>query len=285
MNDFFQRKCEGDNQAVRQSLYEGTVYLLPATEASTQFVIDVWSELRAAFGELDPREAQFSLSSDEFFARAGQLRKLFYTTGLFHRHVCAVTQSVGFPPDEHAFDPVRLRTVTHDGHLNPSAQAVYHGHRDTWYSNPQSMITWWIPLHDVQPEETFEFFPDDFARSVANDSEGFDFDTWVADGQEKRIGWQNRLTGTTAQYPQLREAPQGRRIPVTCRAGDILLFSGQHLHQTRKNVTGLTRFSMDFRTVHLGDHNRGLEALNVDDRSTGSSLKQFISGVDHCEGV
>jgi hypothetical protein len=124
------------------------------------------------------------------------------------------------------------------------------------------------------------FFPDEFTRPVVNDSEIFDFDAWVEDGQEKRVGWQNRRTGTTAGYPQLHEPPRGRRIPVTCRAGDILLFSGQHLHQTRNNTTRKTRFSMDFRTVHLKDHADGIEAINVDNQSTGLSLQQFVQGAD-----
>ena len=154
---------------------------------------------------------------------------------------------------------------------------MYYGHRDTWYSNPQTMITWWIPLHDVTPDETFEFFPEEFSRPVANDSEVFDFDAWVREGQEKRIGWQNRDTGRTAAYPQLREPPRGRRIPVACRAGDVLLFSAQQLHQTRGNQTGLSRLSLDFRTVHLGDHAGGIGPVNVDNRSTGSALAQFVA--------
>lgn len=285
MNDFFRHTMEADSRAVLRSLYEGALYLLPATAKSAQLSADVWQELRAEFGDIQPREAQFHLSADEFFVRTGRLRKLFYTTDRFHRQIGDVMNSLGFPPEDHAFDPIRLRTVTHEGHLNPAAQAIYYGHRDTWYSNPQSMITWWIPLHDVDSDETFEFFPDDFARPVANDSDVFDFDSWVEDGQEKRIGWQNRLTGTTAGYPQLREDPQGVRVPVECRAGDVLLFSGQHLHQTRKNVTGRTRFSLDFRTVHLRDHDDGIGAENVDNRSTGSSLKQFILGEDCHRGA
>lgn len=277
----FQTHIDSENATVRRSLYDGAIYLLPATSASQTLVRRIWSAVTQEFGEqCKPREAQFHYSSDEFFERTGRLRKQFYTADEYHGLVCDVMESIGFAAGEHAFDPVRLRVVAHEGHQNPAARAIYYGHRDTWYSNPQSMITWWIPLHDVAENETFEFFPDEFARPVANDSEVFDFDAWVEDGQEKRIGWQNRRTGTTASYPQLREAPRGRRIPVACGAGDILLFSGQHLHQTRSQLTGRTRFSVDFRSVHLDDQDRGIEALNVDNRSTGSSLKQFIRGAE-----
>ena len=41
-------------------------------------------------------------------------------------------------------------------------------------------------------------------------------------------------------------------------------------------MAGATRFSVDFRTVHLGDHRAGLGAPNVDNHSTGSALKDYV---------
>ena len=137
------------------------------------------------------------------------------------------------------------------------------------------MLTWWIPLHDVAAEETFEFMPEAFATAVRNDSEIFDFDA-VGDGQEKRIGWQDRQTGQMERHPELLEPPPGRRIAFSACAGDILLFSAQHLHQTRRNTTGRARFSVDFRSVHLGDHEAGEGPANVDNRSAGSLLAQLV---------
>lgn len=277
----FQHDTSGDNARVRRNLYDGTLYLIPKTRESAGLAAEVLAQVEQEFADVGPpRQAQFELSSEEFFVRAGRLRKQFYTDQVFHRLVGDVIQSLAFDPTEQAFDPIRLRVVAHNGHENPGARAVYYGHRDTWYSNSQSMITWWIPLHDVCPDETFEFFPEQFAHVVDNDSEIFDFDEWVEDGQEKRIGWQDRRTGITAQYPELKESPQGERIPIECKAGDILLFSAQHLHQTRNNCTGQTRFSIDFRTVHLGDDAAGIGAENFDNRSRGSSLRQFIRGAD-----
>lgn len=266
-----------DSEAIRNSLYAGELSLSYANDATQALRQAVWTDLEAELGATGPvREAQFRLSEEEFFAVVGQLRKRFYTDTRFHRLVAAVLDAAGFDAGEHAFDPLRLRVVMHKGEENPNARPIYYGHRDTWYGNSQSMITWWIPLHDVVPEETFEFFPDDYLRPVHNDSEVFDFDRWVADGQERRIGWQNRESGRIERYPQLLEEPQGRVVPVACSAGDLLLFSAQHLHRTRANQTGLTRFSIDFRTVHLDDDRQGRGAPNVDNRSNGSSLVQFV---------
>lgn len=276
MNDL-QSTVPDDNALLRQSLYQGKLYLFRANTESRSLVDALLPEIDEVLGaDGSARTAQFRLSDSDLFERVGGLRKRFYCSPEFHERAGRLMASLGFASADNAFDPVRLRVIAHASHLNPAAAPLFYGHRDTWYSNSQSMISWWIPLHDVAAEETFEFFPDDFSRPVRNDSEVFDFDHWVRDGQRRRIGWQDSETGRVERYPQLLEDPRGRRIAVTCRAGDILLFSAQHLHQTRPNLTGRTRFSVDFRTVHLGDHAAGRGAPNVDNRSTGSSLAQFV---------
>ena len=274
MNEFT-TTLPGDCDAMRRRLYEGEIFLLPANECTKALVESTLSAVVETLGT-DYRKAHADYDSVEFFKRIGRLRKQIYTGPDFHALVNKVIDSFGFDLSQQAYDPARLRVVSHEGHLNPAAAPIYYGHRDTWYSNPQGMLTWWIPLHDVIADETFEFFPQEFSRPVKNDSEIFDFDEWVSKGLAKRIGWQKKDTGRTAGYPSLQETPQGPRLPVVAGAGDLLLFSGQHLHQTRENMTDYTRFSLDFRTINLIDQSNGVEAVNVDNRSKGSSAVQFV---------
>lgn len=43
------------------------------------------------------------------------------------------------------------------------------------------------------------------------------------------------------------------QIRVVLPAGGILIFSGAQMHSTTPNSSGKTRFSIDFRTVHIDD--------------------------------
>jgi hypothetical protein len=268
----------GGNSAFRQALYRGSIFHLPRTASSQRLVAAALEELRTEFADIGPpREAQFKISDEEMFRRAGRLRKKLYTGPEFQSSVREILAECTFDPREIAFDPIRLRVVTHRGFENEKAAPIYVAHRDTWYANPQGQVTWWIPLHDVTQEETFVFFPDFFERPVPNNSELFDYDAWTRDGPSLRIGWQNPDAGTTALYPGFHDAAQAaRKLAISCQAGDIVLFCGAHLHQTVKNTTGCTRFSVDFRTVHLGDHAQGIGAPNVDNRSTGSAVREWI---------
>jgi hypothetical protein len=46
------------------------------------------------------------------------------------------------------------------------------------------------------------------------------------------------------------------------------------------NTSGRTRFSIDFRTVHLGDLRERKAAANIDSRPLGTSLRDFMRGSD-----
>lgn len=261
----------------RRAIYAGDVFLAPPTAASARLVATARADLAAALGcaPAEVRDVPQQLPNAELFRRIGAFRKALYLEPRYHAAIRDVIAAYGIDPARVAFDPLRLRVIRHEGHHNPLAAPVYHPHRDTWYAHPPALIAWWIPLDDLAAHETFVFYPDKFAVPVDNDSEIFDYDDWVRDGWELKIGWQK--LGTDARFP--RSAPGvdgGRSVGFACRAGDNLVFSGAHFHATLPQATGRTRFSLDFRIVDLDDHAAGLGAPNVDNRSRGSALRDYV---------
>jgi hypothetical protein len=278
---FLRHDCPTTNVEFRNALYAGTIFQLPPTVASRDMVNRALALLEEELGRDGPiREAQFRLGDGEFFERIGRLRKKLYTEPPFHEVARDLLRELGFDPARNAFDPIRLRVVTHRGFENPKASPIYYAHRDTWYAHSQAEITWWVPLHDVTEEETFVFYPDYFRTPVSNNSECFDHDEWTRHGASLRIGWQNPDHGSRHLYPgQTGRFDPGTVLSFAARAGEIVLFAGAHFHQTRNNTTGRTRFSIDFRTVDLEDHNSGLGAPNVDNRSRGSAVRDYVQPV------
>jgi hypothetical protein len=260
-----------------RDVYDGDVFLAPPTDASQRLVAAARAGLAEALdcAPDDVRDVPQQISNDELFRRIGALRKELYLEPRFHDAIRDVIAAYDFDPARVAFDPLRLRVIRHRGHENPLAAPVYHPHRDTWYAHPRALIAWWIPLDDLAEHETFVFYPDRFAAPVANDSEIFDYDDWVRDGWELKIGWQK--LGTDARFP--RSAPGvdgGRAVGFACRAGENLVFSGAQFHATLPQATGRTRYSLDFRIVDLDDHAAGAGAPNVDNRSRGSALRDYV---------
>ena len=267
--------------ALRAALYAGDAFLGPPTAASLVLADAVRARLAEVLGcaPAEIRDAPQRMPNEELFPRIGTLRRELYLEPPFHDLLRAVVAAGGLDPARVAFDPLRLRVVRHLGHENPLAAPVYHPHRDTWYAHPRALIAWWIPLDDLAPHETFVFHPDRFRAPVDNDSEIFDYGDWVRDGWELKIGWQKLAAGAEARYPRAAPAAAsdfGASVGFACRRADNLLFSGAHLHTTLPQATGRTRFSLDFRIVDLPDHAAGLGAPDVDNRSRGSSLADYV---------
>ena len=269
---------------LRGALYAGTVFLLAPTAASLALV-DLATGLRQAELGPEPRRAHERFPDEELFARVGRLRHALYTESRAHELLAAMAASVGFPREVTAFDPPRLRAIVHGAASNPRAAPVYYPHRDTWYAHPRATVTMWTALEDLAPEETFVFHPERFAAPVPNDSEVFDYDAWVKNGYSLKIGWQDRDASLRARYPTVLDrdvdaAMYGPARGFSCCRGAILLFSGAHFHRTLPQSRGLSRFSLDARLVHLGDHARGLGAPDVDNRSRGSALGEYVQPAD-----
>ena len=58
------------------------------------------------------------------------------------------------------------------------------------------------------------------------------------------------------------------------------MFSAAQLHSTVPNTWGRTRYSIDFRTVHIDDVINNGGAENVDSDPQGTSLRDFMRGTD-----
>ena len=272
MMSTFRHELPATNQALRQAIYEGAIFNIPATPVSSTLVLEVCSLLREELGD-DFRNAQFVLSYDDLFERIAKLKKFVYGQEHFRNLLRQLLSELGFDTDRLAIDPLRLRCVPHLGHDHPRAKSAYKAHRDTWYANPQAQVNCWLPLHDAAAAETFTFFPAFFDKAIDNSSGEFDYDDWST-----TVGFGKSHVIDNALYPS---PPQGRLNPsegtgFASLAGDLLMFAAAHLHQSNENVSGRSRFSMDFRLVDLEDQLNGLGAPNADNRSTGSAMTEYL---------
>lgn len=275
----FDSHFPADHEQTRQSLYQGALYHFPATPQSKAMATALYDEVTAHFAAWgdDPRLAQFALDNNAYYREIGVLRRRFYSDPRYHHMIAALLAEHGFDPKQNRVDPMRLRVVTDGGYQLSQAAPVYYPHRDTWYANPHGQLTWWLALHRTEAAESFEFYPEYFAKPVANNSEIFAYQSWVERNWDKKIGWQNQKTDEPAAYPKLQQEIQPETVlPVVAEPGDLIVFAGAHLHRTLGHDQGRTRFSIDFRTVHVADHEAGIGAPNVDDRSRGSTFADHL---------
>ncbi len=265
----FGASLPADAAAARQAVYDGAVFKCAASPASLALAQRMHAAVQGALGA-DITSVHTRASFADVYPPLTTLRQQIAASDDCRRAMADVMAALGFDAAEFLFDDLRLRCVMNNGHLNTGAAKAYALHRDTWYGNPQSQINFWIPLHDVDASMAFTFYPEYFARAIDNTSHGFDFLAWI-----EKTGWQGSKNVPDNDYPRATARPDGGGVTFSARAGDVIVFSAAHLHETTPNASGLTRFSLDFRAVHRDDHASGRGAPNADNGSRPDALRGY----------
>jgi ectoine hydroxylase-related dioxygenase (phytanoyl-CoA dioxygenase family) len=168
--------------------------------------------------------------------------------------------------------------MTHGDYLTAGLAYAFHPHRDTWFSAPPCQLNWWMPLYDLQSENTIAFHPVYCAQPVRNSSRDYNYYKW---NQQSRREAAKQITTETRKQPQAEEPIEMEpQIRLVCEAGGFIIFSGSYMHSTVRNTSGRTRFSVDFRSVHLDDVKAQRGAPNLDSESTGTTLRDFLRSTD-----
>ena len=245
----------------RGRLYRGELLVFRGLPAMLRLVERAHAMAEAAFAPHSPPLAQNALDPEDFLARAVALRRSFMRDGEARAAFRAVIESLGLDPASTFADRLILRLQpsgdTHSGRRVRDLPP----HRDTWGSNLMSQINLWGPVFPLDPGATMVIWPALFGRPVPNTSADWDLE---------------RLREAPGRYPLLpvlrgpvsADGGRGtRELPILIEPGDLLCFSGAHLHASRPNRTGTVRVSVDSRTVDLADHRAGRGAENVDGRA------------------
>ncbi len=185
---------------------------------------------------------------------------------------------LGCDPSATYFDVPRLRTSTSDGYLDTGISYAFHPHRDTWYSAPQCQINWWLPVYDVTSENIMAFHPHYWDHGVRNSSCYYNYAEW---NRTSRLTAAQHIGTDTRKQPTAEEAMDlANQVRIVPPVGGMLVFSGAQMHSTVLNTSGVTRFSVDFRTVHIADVKARVGAPNVDSKCTGTTMDDYIRVTD-----
>ncbi|OGX91557.1 phytanoyl-CoA dioxygenase family protein [Hymenobacter coccineus] len=258
---------------IRQKLYAGDLFVFsprPSIQALCDFGRSLTEE---AFGGTHPTLAQHHLAPEEYARILSQLKPKFIN----HPHAKQLIQNIlgemGFDLDKNYFDVPRMRTATSHGYLTTGIAYSFDPHRDTWFSAPMNQLNWWIPMYDIEADNCLTFYPNHWDEPVRNESDAYDCRNWYA--ESRRIQAEGLKDERKRPCP-LDPIDHTQDLRLVGQVGGLILFSGAHLHGTVPNTTNATRFSIDFRTVHLDDVASRTAAPNVDTQSTGTLLGDFL---------
>ena len=258
----------------RQRLYEGQIFVFssrPSTIALCEFARQMIEE---AFAPLDPRKAQYHIPVEEYVKIVAPLKPRF----IHHPQTKLLIQEIlkEFECDLHKtyLDVPRLRTTTSNGYLTSGVGYAFHPHRDTWYSAPMCQLNWWLPIYEFESESSMVFHPRYWSQPVKNESSSFNYYEYNSTGRKNAA---KHIKKDTRKQPHAEEPIEMKpECRVVCQPGGVILFSAAQMHSTVPNTSGLARYSIDFRTVHLDEVLSQGGAPNIDSSPTGTSLRDFM---------
>ncbi|HTP26176.1 MAG TPA: hypothetical protein VMK12_11010 [Anaeromyxobacteraceae bacterium] len=263
----------------RSGLYEGQIYVYTPRPSAAAFAAFARGLIEEAFAPLDPRTAQHRLEVDRYAQILGRLKPAFIHHPESKRLVRALLADLGCDLDKTYFDVPRMRSSTSSGYLTTGIAYAWHPHRDTWYSAPPCQLNWWLPIYEISSDNAMAFHPRYFTQGLGNSSADYNYYVW---NQVHRGSHVAEYTKTDPRpLPRATEPVEiDPQIRLIVPVGGLILFSAAQMHSSVPNTSGVTRFSIDFRTVHLDDVTGRRGARNVDSHCTGTTLRDYLRATD-----
>ena len=262
----------------RRRLYGGDLMTFSPIGSSTGLTGLARELSDAAFAPYDPQVAQESMSPERYVEILAELKPSFIHHPRAKELIAGLLSELGCDIEKTYFDVPRLRTMAHGEFLKAGLAYQFHAHRDTWFSAPHQQLNWWLPVYEIEPENSMAFHTQYFKRPIQNSSAGYDYEEWSKTGRKEAA---KQVTKETRKQPQAEEPLElDPDVRVVTPPGGTLIFSAAHLHSTVPNTTNRTRFSIDFRTVNIHDLADGVSAPNIDSECTGTTLRDFLRASD-----
>ncbi len=153
-------------------------------------------------------------------------------------HVRAIARALGCEPAKIHADVPKLRTAFPQGGLSTGIAYAFQAHRDTWYAAPKAQLNWWMPVWPVAENNIMEFYPHGFGTQVENNSGDYDYylaNTWRGNIKDFSGGKDIRVHPA----PVHGIPADATRLTVVPPLGGIMLFSGDQLHASIPNTSGI----------------------------------------------
>ena len=258
----------------RELVYAGDLLVFKGVEPMAELCALTDELIRETLGTLDPVRAQFEVDREDYGTRIGELQKLYRQHGHAKWLFLAALGCVGIDLRRTCWDWLHLRVLPHGEGEQDRRTGRLSIHRDTWASNIYAQTNWWAPIYRISANRTVAFYPSYWSRPVKNTSGDWDLEGIRA----------QRRRGAAPAKPAVPVVPEpsepvdpASELRVVVEPGDLLCFSGAHLHAGVPNSTGVARFSVEIRTVDAEDAAQGRGAPNVDGEAPHIALGWFRS--------
>ncbi len=262
----------------RQQLYQGQLFVDTQSESTRALCAFAREMCEQAFAPHHPQEAQYHLEVEEYIAILAELKPKFIHHPRCKELIARILDEAGCDLDRTFFDVPRLRTSTAHGYLTSGLAYDFKPHRDTWYSTPMCQLNWWLPVYEIESNNGMAFHTNYWDRPIKNSSNEFNYQEWNQNGRKAAVKQTEK--DTRKQSAALEPLELNPELRLVTEPSGTVIFSAAHLHSSVPNTSEKTRFSIDFRTVHLDELETDTGAHNIDSACRGTTIRDYLRGSD-----
>ena len=247
---------------LKKKIYKGEIILFSGLNEIIDIknVIDLYfsyalkKSLNYFLNDLKTNSSQLN---DDFL----KLQELVKECKLIKYIFCRLFSKLEFKLNDLYIDSICLRHSPRHKSKSLGSLKPVGSHRDTWASNIYQQINWWIPLHDVGKENSIYLAPCYFKKKILNNSSTWNYK-------------KHKLIPNYPSVPStIYEIDKKYKIPVNMKFGEVLCFSGNHLHGS--NVGENSRLNIETRTINLDDTEKYILPKNIDSNNKIIQNKWF----------
>ncbi|CAG9244847.1 MULTISPECIES: 2OG-Fe(II) oxygenase family protein [Paraburkholderia] len=249
--------------SLKDAIYTGAIFLETQLKTAQQLRELAKDSITRELGQdTDSRLLHTLMPVKEFVQVVSRIKGQFTNSAQAKEIIRDFIVELGENPADYLFDVPRLRVVPHYDYLHAGVSYAYKPHRDTWYGSVQCQLNTWMPVYGVTPDTTMSINPEYFSVPVKNSSVDWHLADWI---NNERWKASQSLNEEARVHPvPLEDIKSSNELRIGLNGGEMIVFSGAHLHGTVPNRSGQTRFSIDFRLMHIEDLKAGRGAINVD---------------------
>lgn len=258
------RAPPGEASALYAALYAGEVVRFSGLPSMADLVAFTRAFVEEQLAPHPPVEIHRHLDARALSMRLAEVQRGYSQSAEVKRLWRDLFEAVCLDPADTARDRLKLRFQVHrEAGEVPAwsrSTATVGFHRDSWGTNLAAQVNWWAPVWPITAQRTFAIYPRLWDVAIPNNSVDFD----LADVME-RLRTAPETVGSGQLAPRPTQAVEAREgVPVVLDPGEIIAFSSAHAHVGVPNHTGLTRISLETRTVSISDVRAQRGAPNID---------------------
>ena len=192
----------------RERLFAGELFVYSSSTNSAGLCGVARDMSEKAFAPHDPPVAEDSMTAEDYAQILADLKPRFIHQPRCKELIAGLLADLGCDVDRTYFDVPRLRTMAHGEYMKVGLALQFHPHRDTWFSAPFAQLNWWLPVYEIESENSMAFHPRYFDRPSRTARRSTTTTSGTRTGRQQAA--QQVKQGRLAKQPEAQEDPRAR---------------------------------------------------------------------------